>query len=401
MTHGDRQFAAFYDADRRMTVVARALGSTDWQRIHLPSQVAWDSHNYMTMAVDRAGIIHLAGNMHCVPLVYFRTTQPMDIDTFERVPEMVGRDEDRCTYPVFFRGPEGGLIFGYRQGKSGNGARFFNVYDEDARAWRRLLDQPLLSGQGKMNAYPIGPVRGPDGAFHLVWVWRDTPDCATNHDLSYACSRDFVYWEKSDGTPLMLPITIANGEIVDPVPPGGGMINSNVRLGFDAKKRPVISYHKHDASGNTQIYNARLEEDGWRIHQTSDWEYRWEFSGGGSIGTEMGFGAVAVESDGALSQSYRHAKFGGGVWRLDEATLRPVGTIHRKPSRPPELGKAESEFPGIQVRWCGDSGESTEPGVRYMLRWETLGPNRDRPREGPVPAPSILRLYRFRTEVTP
>jgi hypothetical protein len=33
--------------------------------------------------------------------------------------------------------------------------------------------------------------------------------------------------------------------------------------------------------------------------------------------------------------------------------------------------------------------------VQYLMRWETLPANRDRPREGQVPAPSPLRLYRL------
>src|SRR5690606_21597784 len=101
-----------------------------------------------------------------------------------------------------------------------------------------------------------GPHRGPDGRYHMCWVWRDTPDCATNHSLSYAVSADLVNWERSDGTPIPLPITFATGEIVDPVPPGGGLINGNARLGFDGEGRPVISYHKHDDNGHTNIFAA-------------------------------------------------------------------------------------------------------------------------------------------------
>jgi len=32
-------------------------------------------------------------------------------------------------------------------------------------------------------------------------------------------------------------------------------------------------------------------------------------------------------------------------------------------------------------------------GERHYLRWETLGSNRDRPRAGPPPPPSTLKLY--------
>ena len=48
--------------------------------------------------------------------------------------------------------------------------------------------------------------------------------------------------------------------IADPVPVKAGMINGNTRIGFESKERVVISYHKFDARGNTQVYNARFED---------------------------------------------------------------------------------------------------------------------------------------------
>ncbi len=47
----------------------------------------------------------------------------------------------------------------------------------------------------------------------------------------------------------------------------------------------------------------------------------------------------------------------------------------------------------MMVRTQGDTGRGPDPQVSYMLWWETLGPNRDRPREGAPPPPSMLRLY--------
>ena len=82
LTRGGRQYAAYYDANHQMTVAARKLGERKWQLVKLDSKVGWDSHNYVTMAIDSAGCIHLSGNMHCVPLVYFRTDKPGDIATF-------------------------------------------------------------------------------------------------------------------------------------------------------------------------------------------------------------------------------------------------------------------------------------------------------------------------------
>ncbi len=398
LTHGDRQFAAFYDDQRRMTVASRTLDSDAWACVRLPTSVGWDSHNSVTMAVDEEGQIHLSGNMHCVPLIYFRTARPLDITSFEKVDDMVGRNEERCTYPCFIRGAKGELIFRYRDGKSGNGVEYYNVYDPKARAWRRLMDGPLTDGQGRMNAYPHGPAQGRDGVFHLCWVWRDTPDCSTNHDLSYARSRDLVRWESSRGRPFRLPITVETGEVVDPTPPQGGIINGNTVIGFDTQGRPIITYHKYDADGYTQVYNARLEADGWCIYRTSDWAYRWAFSGGGAIFFEVRVGGVRVEADGELSLSYWHVREGAGIWRLDGATLRPVGTYPSRPDDlPPEMLRVESDTPGMEARTCRDRGRPPEPGVRYALRWETLSFNRDRPREQ-APPPSELRLYKLNPE---
>jgi len=398
LTSGKRQFVAFYDAQRQMTVGSRQLDSDAWHFVRLPSHVGWDSHNYLTMTLDDEGHLHLSGNMHCVPLIYFRTKEPYDIDTFEQVSAMVGRNEQRCTYPRFLRGADDELLFTYRDGRSGNGDQIWNVYDPAKKAWRRLLDEPLFSGQGKMNAYFQGPLRGPDGWFHVVWVWRDTADCATNHDLSYARSKDLVHWETSSGKPLALPITLETAEIVDPVPPGGGIINGNTVIGFDSQQRVVLSYHKFDAAGKTQLYNARREADGWKIYQTSDWDYRWEFQGGGSIPFELGFGPVTAGPEDTLTQKYRHDKHGSGTWLLNEATLRPLGLMRWSSKVPKEFGDVESQWPGMTVRTAHDLGRSDEPGVRYVLRWETLGSNRDRPRPGDPPPPSMLRVYRLRTE---
>lgn len=396
LTEGQRQYVAFYDAHRQMTVAARRLDEDEWDYVRLPSKLGWDSHNYIVMAVDDAGLLHLSGNMHGRPLVYFRTERPHDIHTFRPIPEMVGRGEKRCTYPKFFRGPNQELLFTYRDGGSGNGVQIYNRYDSTTQTWRRLLDTPLIDGEGRMNAYLDAIRQDPQGMFHLCWVWRDTPDCATNHDVGYARSLDLVHWEKSDGTPLKLPITFATNEIVDPVPVRGGLINGNARMGFDLQGRPVVSYIKYDDDGHTQAYNARIEDGAWRSRQVSDWEYRWEFSGNGSIGFEIAIGGVEQDDQGHLVQSFRHPKAGSGRWLLDPDTLTPQRRLPSVRRVPSSAGKKESNFPGIRVRWAEDSGSSGEDGIWYRLRWETLGPNRDRPREGPLPEPSTLRLLKVR-----
>jgi hypothetical protein len=401
LTQGGRQIIAYYDAERRMCLASRELHSDSWHYEVLPSSTGWDSHNYLTMTIDDEQHIHLAGNMHCVPLIYFRSTRPMDISSLEQLPSMVGSEEKRCTYPRFMRGANRELIFAYRDGQSGNGNDIYNVYDHKTRQWQRLLDQALTDGEGQMNAYCVGPKAGPDGFFHLCWVWRDNYNCDTNHNLSYARSRDLRQWETVAGEPVSLPMTLASpGLIVDPTPRArSGMINMGINIGFDAQQRVILSYHKYDEKGHSQIYNARREGERWNIVQTSDWDWRWEFTGGGCVPCEVSGGAVRPDVDGFLAQSYRNREKGSGTWKLDANSLKPVGKIHVKRDKmPADWDKIEGTFPGLQrksTRSVADDGS----GIIYLLRWETLPVNRDRPRPEPWPEASTLTLWEVRGNI--
>ncbi len=398
LTRGDRQYVAYYDARHQMTVGVRTLGQRRWQTVKLPSKVGWDSHNYTTMAFDAEGNLHLSGNMHCVPLIYFRTEKPGDIATFKRL-AMTGEKEKRCTYPHFVRDRAGRLIFHYRDGGSGNGRRYYNVYNVKTRTWRRLLDTPLFEGQGKRNAYPSSPRVGPDGRFHVIWVWRDTPDCATNHDLSYVRTDDLVRWETAGGRTVKLPMTLAaDGLIVDAAPTRTGMINGGQKLVFDATRRPMIAYHKADADGNMQIYVARFADGTWTRRVITSWSKPVKFSGGGA----MPFIGIQISTprhvgDGVWTVGYRHRDYGRGTVAFSEETLAPVSAKipPQPPELPSELDRPEIKFDGIGVRRAGDLGDSGDPNVRYMLKWDVLGANRDRKRTGPLPSASTLRLYKL------
>ena len=396
LTHAPYQFVAFYDDHRQLTVAQRNLDEHKWTFTKLPDTTGWDSHNYLALVADDDGCLHLSGDMHAVPLKYFQTTKPWDASTFQRMAGMTGSNEASCTYPQFFRGANDELVFTYRDGRSGNGNQIFDAYDLKSKTWNRLLDKPLTDGEGKRNAYFDGPVKGPDGWFHLAWVWRESPDASSNHHLSYARSKDLIHWETGQGKPLKLPITLETSDIVDPVPQKGGIINNNTRIGFDNLGRVTISYHKYDAAGNTQPWTARLENGKWKLYQITDWPYRWDFGGGGTLVFEIRLGPVHLESDGRLTQTFSHAKFGDGTWLIDPQTLRSLGTIHYERT-PPELGKVENTFSGLTVRWAEDSGSSGKTDSRYVLRWETLDENRDRPRTGELPPPSMLRLYEIQT----
>lgn len=401
-SNGDRQYVGFYDEDRRMTVAQRTLPDGPWKYVRLDSRIGWDSHNYITMKVDSRGALHVSGNMHVQDLVYFCTDETGEIETLHRLDSLVGDRETRMTYPSFIMLPDKRLIFHYRYGKSGNGEEIYDICDREGR-WSRYLDTPLTDGKGLMNAYMSTPRLGSDKFYHMVWVWRNSPDCATNHDLCYAKSPDLKHWFTAAGEALELPISIDEKRVlVDPVPCGGGMLNGGPCVGLDGLKRPVISYFKYDEGGNTQVYVARYEDGGWRTAKVSGFRnFRWELHGGGSIVRRFWVFTPQFDSKGHLSVGYR--RYDPGTEKrterriiIDGDSLRP---ICEKPVRdrtlPSWFNELQSDFaPDMLVKQASDSG-GTRFGV-YRLRWECLPQNRDREVKRPIPEPSEVRVVKIR-----
>ncbi len=401
-TRGEDQYVGWYDENRDMVFAQRKLGSDKWALHKTRQRTGWDSHNYIALAFDVKGQLHVAADMHCSKLRYWRSQRPGDAGSLKAINRMTGREEGRCTYPKFIAGAGGRLFFMYRDGGSGNGRRLVNAYDAAAGKWTRFLSKPLFSGKARgrtMNAYPVGLRTDPKGVTHVAWVWRDSPDCSTNHDLCYARSADFKTWTNSKGEKLALPITVNTAEKVDPVPARGGLHNWGNNLAFDLKNRPLITYIKFDKKGNNQVWAARLETGKWKIYQLTQWKHRVFFRGGGSIVLGFGWSALRPAGDGkSLELTWHHVKYGNKsmLQRFDPETLKPLGKPTPLASPwPKEVTKVRSKFPGMTVRLRASAplkrGGKT---VRYLLRWETLGQNRDRPRKKyPKPGPlEIIEL---------
>jgi hypothetical protein len=404
-THGHRQYIAYYNADRSMVVGQRELDEDRFSLHVMPrtsreshggtsTVLGWDSHNSVTLGIDKEGFIHLSGNMHVHPITYFRSEKPGDISKLKQHMTMVGPNEERCTYPHFMLTKEGELLFHYRDGGSGNGNEIYNIYDCGTKKWSRMLDVPLTDGQGLMNAYQTQPTVMSDGWYHVYWVWRDTPDCSTNHDLSYMKSPDLKNWYNVFGEPFDLPATLDKKlVIVDPIPVKGGIINLAAKLCLTDDNQPVFAYHKYDKEGNLQFYTARTKGKKWVYNQVTDWDDRWEFSGNGSINSEVRIKGFTKRDDGNYEIDYWHIKYGNGTILLNDK-FESIGEVLKPEPFGSDL-EIEGTFPGLEVRTTGDLGEAEDEGARFVLKWETLNRNRDRPRPEPWPEPSTLYLYKL------
>lgn len=387
---GDSLYLAYYDANRRMTIGLVNLKTRAKESEILNSTVGWDSHNSIALSLDTEKLLHVSGNMHVNPLVYFRGQIPGDIHSFKTATPMIGSQEASVTYPLFFSGLENEFYFTYRDGGSGNGNQVFNVWNPNTKTWSRLLNK-LFDGQGQRSAYPGNPQKGPDGYFHMYWMWRETPDAGTTHDVGYIRSKDFLNWENALGKSLVLPITNAtSGVLIEPIAEKSGLINRG-GLGFDSQNRPIVSYHRFDANGKTQIFNSRMENGKWAIRQTSDWDYRWDIGGNGTLNMDVTFGPVELQTSGRLIQKFYHVKNGSGYWELDPLTLKAISVIGSSPW-PTSLEAPRQK--DMDVHWLSVR-DSRDSAKIYALRWETLPENQDQPRTT-IPPPQNLTLYWLR-----
>jgi hypothetical protein len=256
------QYIAFYDKDAAVVLGKRPLGGKRWELKKTPFRGnTRDAHNAISIMLDGAGYLHLSWNHHNSPLQYARSSAPGSLEMVG-VP-MTGQDEARVSYPEFFSQPDGGLLFLYRDGGSGRGNLVVNSYAPASKSWRRL-HRNLVDGEGRRNAYWQACVDA-RGTIHLSWVWRESPDVGSNHDMAYARSRDGgLTWENSAGQRYTLPITAASAEYAARIPQKSELINQTA-MAADAQGRPYIaSYWRADGSAVPQYRVLYHDGSGWR-----------------------------------------------------------------------------------------------------------------------------------------
>jgi len=375
-------FLAYYDSDRRLIVAHLHISTGILRKKVLPEILGWDSHNGVSIGIDSLGFIHVSANMHSSSLIYYKSEQSLCIEYFQAIHTMTDANEESCTYPIFMK-HNNQLFFRYRSGKSGKGNILINKYNTESSSWEPIMNTALFDGESKRNAYPSEFFIAND-FFHLVWVWRETPDCETNHSPCYAKTKDFISWYDASGNIIDLPIKSNGSGAIEILQIRSGLLNGNLKVGFDVMGRQIISYHRFDKNGYTQLYNVRFEEGVWKTYQTSNWAYRWDFKGRGAIALEIEIFPVRV-IDGKLTQHWKHNKYGEGIWFLDDK----LSIIHDKPLSGIYQNISELTNKKHVKKMCGS------PDLGLFMIWETFPKNRDKKRKifGHYLLSSQLTLY--------
>ncbi|MES2277533.1 MAG: BNR repeat-containing protein [Bacteroidota bacterium] len=281
VTYQNTQYAAYYDNDQFVILAKRKTGQTTWQNQRTPYKGdATDAHKSISIIIDGAGYLHVAWGQHNNPLNYAVSVQPGSLQLGEKQ-SMIGSKEGKVSYPEFYKLPAGDILFLYRDGASGNGNLMLNRYVLSQKKWIRIQDG-MIDGEGQRNAYWQMAIDA-KGTIHLSWVWRESPDVASNHDMCYAQSSDGgKSWQKSTGEKYTLPINAANAEYACKIPQHSELINQTSMFA-DAAGRPFIAtYWREENQTVPQYHLVYKTGTEWKISNLGFRKTPFSLSGGGT-----------------------------------------------------------------------------------------------------------------------
>lgn len=385
VTHNGIQYIAFYDENGYLTLGKRELGNTQWT-FYLSQYKGncKDAHNVISIMVDGEGFLHVAFNHHGSSLNYCRSLRPGSL-LLGNKEIMVGRDETEVTYPEFYRLTNGDLIFIYRSGGSGRGNLIMNRYEAKTKTWQRVQDV-LIDGENERNAYWQLYVDNVN-TIHLSWVWRETPDVATNHDLCYARSRDGgATWEKSDGEKYRLPITAENAEYVWHIPQDSELINQT-GMCADKNGNPYIATYWRDRDSTVPQYRlVWFDGETWHMQQVFERKTPFTLKGGGTKRIPISRPQLVLDNERGKNNLYyifRDEERGDkvslastrdlekGIWETRDLTDFSVGAW--EPTYDTELWREEHKLHLFVQHTDQGDGEKTgllSPQPVYILELE-------------------------------
>ncbi len=151
------------------------------------------------------------------------------------------------------------------------------------------------------------------------------------------------------------------------------MLNGVQAHTLDSQNRVVLCNMKYDSLDNSELYVYRINDDeSWEEKCITNWIYKFDFSGYGSIIFEIEIEDMRNLGDGTLGVSYYHSMYGNGEIILDKTTLEPIELREYAPTYPTELDSVTTqgtyERPiEVKINQVGN----------YILRWETMEENND------------------------
>jgi len=214
-----------------------------------------------------------------------------------------------------------------------------------------------VDGEGKRNAY-WQACTDERGTIHLSWVWRESPDVSSNHDVCYARSTDGGNtWTRSGGERYAIPITAASAEYAARIPQRHELINQT-SMTTDGRGRPYIAtYFRPEGADVPQYFLIYRDGSAWQTKQITRLTTPFRLGGAGSKRLPLSRPQiVSHERDGRLRAAlvFRAEELGNraamatcddlakGEWTLRDLTTTSLGQW--EPSYDPVVWQRDREL---------------------------------------------------------
>jgi len=391
VTYKDTQYASYYDDQQYVVLAKRKTGTDHWEvkRTNYKADAS-DAHKSISIMVDGAGFLHVAWGQHNNKLNYAKSSSAGSLSLGDKL-SMVSLKEDKVSYPEFYKLNNGDLLFFYRDGGSGNGNLMINRYHLKTKTWSRVQDG-LIDGQGQRNAYCQTAI-DEKGIIHLSWVWRESPDVASNHDLCYAKSKDGgKTWQKSTGENYTLPINADNAEYAYNIPQKSELINQTSMFANANGQVFIASYWRDAKDSIPQYHLIYKDKNEWKVNKLAFRRTPFTLSGGGTKRIPISRPQIIVWSNGKAQSAaliFRDAErdnrvsiavnqnINGNDWVPYDLTTNSVGDW--EPSYDTELWKRSSVlnlFIQKVTQVDGEGKANIGASPVQVLQWKPISNNK-------------------------
>jgi hypothetical protein len=393
VTFKGTQYIAFYNNEKFVVLGKRKTGTSQWLlKTTAYKGNAADAHNTISIMVDGAGYLHISWDHHGNSLNYCKSKSAGSLELTDKL-SMTGSNEQKVTYPEFHKLANGNLLFLYRDGQSGKGNLVLNSYDIKTKQWTQLHTN-LIDGEGQRNAY-WQACTDAKGTIHLSWVWRESPDVASNHDMCYAKSADGgKTWSTSVGKKYTLPITATTAEYACTIPQKSELINQT-SMYADASGNPYITTYWREQGDSVPQYHLICKKGSeWKTQNLGFRTTAFSLSGAGTKRIPISRPQIIAWGPGkslSVAIIFRDAERDNKVsvaacsviatnkWRIIDLSEDPVGSW--EPTYDTELWKEKgilNLFVQKTEQVDGEGKADIPPQMIKVLEWDPKPPTPSR-----------------------
>lgn len=279
-TYKGYQYVVYWTPAFHVCISRKKMPEGTWEPLELPDYTTSsghlsDGHYDISLGIcENDGTMHLAFDHHGNTLHYRMSVpgianNPDSADwlpaSFKAVRDYLveGSSISMVTYPRFVQKPNGDMLYECRLGSSGNGNNLLWEYKASTGKWTSI-GQYANGVSVSENPYINGIHYDPQGRLHVSWVWRQTPDAQTNHDICYIYSDDDGRtWNNAAGTKIgtveSSPVTLTSpGLIVMPMSTNRGLINQESQTVDSKGKIHILQSYIPEGVANTGFWDSRI-----------------------------------------------------------------------------------------------------------------------------------------------